>query len=356
MVKDNSVYLKFKIKTGNEKVSAGDFIIAWTTTPWTLPGNVALAVGGKIDYVKIKLKEDNLILAKERLAEVLKEESYQIISEFKGEDLSGLEYEPLFSIDSIRKEAEKEEIKAYQILPADFVTTSDGSGVVHTAVMYGEDDYNLGIEHNLPAIHTVDESGRFLSDLSAYNLAGKFVKNGETEKIILDHLRSNASLLKEEVYEHDYPFCWRCDTPLLYYAKDSWFIAVSEVKEELIKNGNDINWIPDHIKAGRFGEWLNNVKDWAISRERYWGTPLPIWECEKCQTHKVIGSFEELSELSGIKTTLKSDIHKPAIDNYEITCPSCGGKMKRTKEVFDCWFDSGSMPYAQHHYPLRTKV
>lgn len=355
LVKDNSVYLKFKIKTGNEKVSAGDFIIAWTTTPWTLPGNVALAVGGKIDYVKIKLKEDNLILAKERLAEVLKEESYQIISEFKGEDLSGLEYEPLFSIDSIKKEAEKEGVKAYQILPADFVTTSDGSGVVHTAVMYGEDDYNLGIEHNLPAIHTVDESGRFLSDLSAYNLAGKFVKNGETEKIILDHLRTSASLFKEEVYEHDYPFCWRCDTPLLYYAKDSWFIAVSEVKEELIKNGNDINWVPDHIKAGRFGEWLNNVKDWAISRERYWGTPLPIWECEKCQTHKVIGSFEELSELSGIKTTLKSDIHKPAIDNYEITCPSCGGKMKRTKEVFDCWFDSGSMPYAQHHYPFENQ-
>ncbi len=355
LVKDNSVYLKFKIKTGNEKVSAGDFIIAWTTTPWTLPGNVALAVGGKIDYVKIKLKEDNLILAKERLAEVLKEESYQIISEFKGEDLSGLEYEPLFSIDSIRKEVEKEEIKAYQILPADFVTTSDGSGVVHTAVMYGEDDYNLGIEHNLPAVHTVDEAGRFLSDLSAYNLAGKFVKDSETEKIILDHLRSNASLLKEEVYEHDYPFCWRCDTPLLYYAKDSWFIAVSEVKEELIKNGNNINWVPDHIKAGRFGEWLNNVKDWAISRERYWGTPLPIWECEKCQTHKVIGSFEELSELSGIKTTLKSDIHKPVIDNYEITCPSCGGKMKRTKEVFDCWFDSGSMPYAQHHYPFENQ-
>jgi len=352
LTKDNSVYLKFKVTKENSSVSTGDYILAWTTTPWTLPGNVALAVGADIDYVIVKIEKENYILAKERLEAVLKDSSYKVIKELKGSDLLDLEYEPLFDIPSIKADAEKNNKKAYRVVPADFVTTSDGTGVVHTAVMYGEDDYNLGEIVGLPKVHTVDEAGHFTNDLSAYGLNGKFVKSATTETIILDYLKAKGILFKEEAYEHVYPFCWRCDTPLLYYAKNSWFIEVTKVKEELIANNSHINWVPDHIKAGRFGEWLNNVKDWAISRERYWGTPLPIWECEKCNKHRVIGSFEELSELSGQKTTLKSDIHRPEIDSYEFTCALCGGKMKRVKEVFDCWFDSGAMPYAQNHYPF----
>jgi isoleucyl-tRNA synthetase len=354
LTKDNSVYLKFKVAKGNNKVAAGDFILAWTTTPWTLPGNVALAVGADIDYVIVKIEKENYILAKERLEVVLKDLSYKVVKELKGSELVDLEYEPLFDIASIKAEAATKEKKAYYVVPADFVTTSDGTGVVHTAVMYGEDDYNLGEVIGLPKVHTVTEAGHFTSDLLAYGLDGKFVKSATTEKIILDYLKAKEILFKEETYEHDYPFCWRCDTPLLYYAKDSWFIEVTKVKEELILNNQNINWVPEHIKAGRFGEWLNNVKDWAISRERYWGTPLPIWECEKCNKHRVIGSLEELSELSGQKITLKSDIHRPEIDTYEFTCADCGGKMKRVKEVFDCWFDSGAMPYAQSHYPFEN--
>jgi len=354
LTKDNSVYLKFKVAKGNKKVTAGDFILAWTTTPWTLPGNVALAVGADIDYVIVKIEKENYILAKERLEVVLKDLSYKVVKELKGSELVDLEYEPLFDIASIKTEAATKDKKAYCVVSADFVTTSDGTGVVHTAVMYGEDDYNLGEVIGLPKVHTVTEAGHFTSDLSVYGLDGKFVKSTTTEKIILDYLKAKGILFKEETYEHDYPFCWRCDTPLLYYAKDSWFIEVTKVKEELIANNNHINWVPEHIKAGRFGEWLNNVKDWAISRERYWGTPLPIWECEKCNKHRVIGSLEELSELSGQKITLKSDIHRPEIDTYEFTCGYCGGKMKRVKEVFDCWFDSGAMPYAQGHYPFEN--
>lgn len=355
LVPDNSVYLKFKIKNGNEKVSAGDFMLAWTTTPWTLPGNVALAVGENIEYVKAKAEDDVFIVAKERLETVFKDISYQVISELKGVDLVGLEYKPLFEIAAIKNEASQNNKPVYQVFPADFVTTADGTGVVHTAVMYGEDDYNLGLSAGLPTVHTVTDSGHFTKDLASYDLEGKFVKSATTEKIILDYLQSAGLLFKEEIYEHDYPFCWRCDTPLLYYAKDSWFIETSKLKEELIANNSKVNWTPEHIKAGRFGEWLNNVKDWAISRERYWGTPLPIWECSSCDNRKVIGSVEELSELSGAKLNLKSELHRPEIDNHEITCTACGGKMKRVKEVFDCWFDSGAMPYAQHHYPFDNK-
>ncbi len=351
LVKDNSVYLKFKVTKGNDKVRVGDFILAWTTTPWTLPGNVALAVGEKISYVLVELAGENLILARERLEAVLKDREYKVTKELKGSDLIGLEYEPLFDIPAIKADGRP----AYRVVPATFVTTADGTGVVHTAVMYGEDDYNLGEAVGLPKVHTVDEAGHFNISLAAYGLDGKFVKAAGTEKIILEHLEGKGYLLAEETYEHDYPFCWRCDTPLLYYAKDSWFIAMSRLKDKLIANNETINWIPEHIKTGRFGEWLSNVKDWAISRERYWGTPLPIWECEKCGTHKVVGSAEELGELSGRKANLKSELHRPEIDEYEITCAGCGGKMKRVKEVFDCWFDSGSMPFAQYHYPFENK-
>ena len=360
LTKDNSVYLKFKLVTGNKKVKAGDNILAWTTTPWTLPGNVALAVGENIDYVKVACLGDDssefyYILAKNRLENIFVGQKYKIIEEFKGSELLGVKYEPLFIIKSIQEEIAKTQKEAYSVVPADFVTTTDGTGVVHTAVMYGEDDYNLGEILNLPKVHTVDEGGKFTADLESYGLAGKFVKGGATEKMIIDYLDKAGRLFKEEIYEHDYPFCWRCDTPLLYYAKNSWFIEMSKVKEQLLINNQTINWVPEHIKVGRFGEWLTNVKDWAISRERYWGTPLPIWECETCAVHRVIGSLEELSELSGQKATLKSNIHRPEIDDYEITCSACGEKMKRVREVFDCWFDSGAMPFAQQHYPFENQ-
>ncbi len=351
LVKDNSLYINFKITKGNNLVSPGDFILAWTTTPWTLPGNVALAVGEGLEYVKVKSGGDNYILAKKRLADVFKTQGYEILETFDGEDLVGVEYEPLFKIDSILASGKK----AYYVSLANFVTTEDGSGVVHTAVMYGEDDYDFGHKLDLPKIHTVDENGNFSEELKAYGLGAKFVKDEATEKIIIDVLQKDGRIFKEEVYEHDYPYCWRCDTPLLYYAKDSWFLQMSSLREELIKNNSTINWIPSHIKEGRFGEWLTNVKDWAISRERYWGTPLPIWECA-CGGREVISSVESLSKKSGQAISLESDLHRPAIDNINIPCPSCAKPMTRVKEVFDCWFDSGAMPLAQHHYPFENKA
>ena len=364
-VKENSVYLKFKVTKGNEKVQPGDFILSWTTTPWTLPGNVALAVGEKIEYVKARIlpeadftptadyQEEYVILAKALFNDNNKNDSkneyrfgkdnqftLEIISEFKGSDLVGVEYEPLFDIPAIKNSGKK----SHYVAAADFVTTGEGTGVVHTAVMYGEDDYQLGEKLDLPKVHTVDEAGKFTDELKNYNLAGKFVKDKETEKIILDYLRSKDSLFKEEMYEHDYPFCWRCDTPLLYYAKDSWFIKMSDLKDELIKNNQTINWVPEHIKEGRFGEWLMNVKDWAISRERYWRTPLPLWVCDKCGAVKCVGSKNDLS-------AKLDDLHRPFIDEVKLTC-DCGGQMTRDKAVLDVWLDSGSMPFSQYHYPF----
>ena len=354
LVKDNSVYLKFKVTKGNGLVNPGDVILAWTTTPWTLPGNVALAVGEGIEYVKAEFEGENYIVAKKRLEEVFKGLDYKIKGEkLEGEDLLGVEYQPLFDLPALRVEGKP----VYVVLSANFVTTEDGTGVVHTAVMYGEDDYNLGDSAGLPKVHTVDEGGKFNNLLAPYGLNGKFVKNKETEQIILEYLQTHDLLFKQEVYEHDYPFCWRCDTPLLYYAKNSWFIAMSGLREELLKNNQTINWVPDHIKAGRFGEWLANVKDWAISRERYWGTPLPIWRCDNsdCKHFQVISSEAELREKSLAPLSDSLDLHRPVLDEIVIKCEKCGGNMHRVKEVFDCWFDSGSMPLAQHHYPFENK-
>ena len=336
-VKENSVYLNFKITKGNNKVNKGDVVLVWTTTPWTLPGNVALAVGEKINYVKIKYQNKKYILAKSRL-EIIDGE-YKIESEFKGKDLIGVEYQPLFEIESIKKSNKK----AYYIVPADFVSTEDGTGVVHTAVMYGEDDYILGEKLDLPKVHTVNEKGFFLKDLAFYNLSGKFVKAKKTEEEIVSYLKKNKFLFKEKEYEHDYPFCWRCDTPLLYYAKDSWFIRMSKLRKELVKNNQKIYWEPSHIKKGRFGEFIKEARDWALSRERYWGTPLPIWQCQKCNKFKCIGSAKELGKK--IK-----DLHRPYIDKIELKC-ECGGKMIREKEVIDVWFDAGSMSFSQWGYP-----
>lgn len=260
-IKEDSVYIAFKIK--NDKDT---YILAWTTTPWTLPGNVALAVGGKIDYVKIKLEDgDFLILGKEKLN--LIKGKYEIVEELKGKKLVGLEYEPLYDI----KESQNK--NSHKIIEADFVTTEDGTGVVHTAVMYGEEDYRVGKEAGLPEVHTVGQDGKFL-DIVPKFLRGRFVKSAE--KDIIEDLKKRQLLFKVEKFEHNYPFCWRCDTPLLYYGIDSWFVKVTEIRDKLIKNNEKINWIPSHIKDGRFGKWLEGAKDWSLSRFKFWGTPLPI--------------------------------------------------------------------------------
>lgn len=295
-VTEPSVYIKLKVKDQksdlrNKEAEASTFILAWTTTPWTLPGNVALAVGADVDYVYVTSsdKQEKYILAKSRLGlfDDLKIGVGGVIKTVKGKDLVGLEYEPLFP------DAVKVNDKAFKVYTADFVTTEDGTGVVHTAVMYGEDDYNLGVSVGLETEHTVGEDGRFLSKLEPYGIAGKYVKSQETEHLIVDHLTTNNKLLGSIDYTHDYPFCWRCDTALLYYARNSWFIRMSEYRDKLIEHNNSVNWEPKHIKNGRMGEWLSNVKDWAVSRERYWGTPLPLWFCKGGHL-TAIGSVKDL--------------------------------------------------------------
>jgi len=301
-VVDMSVVVKFKLTSASASFLRGTlrprtakealapveqiYILSWTTTPWTLPGNVALAVGEKIDYVLVEKNNENYIIAKDRLSAIF--EDYELKKEFKGKDLIGLEYEPLFEIPKLKS------AKSYRVYPADFVTTQDGTGVVHTAVMYGEDDYNLGKKIGLPTYHTVDEQGRFTG--VSGELDGRYVKDKETEGLIFKELESKNLIFKTENFEHDYPFCWRCGTPLLYYATDSWFIAMSKLEKKLSGNNKKVNWHPEHLKEGRFGEWLRGVKDWAISRERYWGTPLPIWECKKCEHKEVVGSFDDLEK------------------------------------------------------------
>jgi isoleucyl-tRNA synthetase len=337
-VRDNSVYVKFKVK-GKPNV----FILSWTTTPWTLPGNVALAVGEDMDYAEVKIKDsaEIYILAKERLS-VLEPGSYDVVRETKGKDLVGAEYEPLFKITELKTP------KSYKVYAADFVTTEDGTGVVHTAVMYGEDDYELGKAVGLPQKHTVGEDGKFLKNVPG--LAGLYVKDAETEKKIFEHLEKNGNLLKVEPYEHEYPHCWRCGTALIYYARSSWFAAVNKVRKKLIQNNQGINWVPEHVKNGRFGEWLKEEKDWNFSRERYWGTPLPIWECAKCGETEAVGGLEELQKKWGQKSknsylVLRHgeaennvlDINSDALDHYHLTpkgkkqVEAVGKKLKKEK-------------------------
>ncbi len=347
-IPDKAVYVKFKIKNQKSKIKIDEntYILSWTTTPWTLPGNVALAVGKDIVYQKVKCDEEFFIIAQDRLRAVFNNQKYEILENITGRDLIGLEYEPLFDIKPLQNE------KSYHIYEANFVTTTDGTGVVHTAVMYGEDDFNLGTEVGLPKYHTVDENGNFTADVFVWQ--GKFVKDPKVEQGIVDDLKQRGLLLQEETYRHDYPFCWRCSTPLLYYAKPSWFIKMSALREDLKAANEKINWYPEHIKTGRFGEWIGSVKDWAISRERYWGTPLPIWRCtnNKCQHLIVIESLQELKEKSGWKFADDFDIHRPFIDEVVWPCHKCSqGEMRRVPEVADCWFDSGSMPFAQWGYP-----
>jgi len=297
---DTSVYVKFKIKKGQKIGSfvADDktYVLSWTTTPWTLPGNVALAVGKNISYVVLRSQRsgESFVLAKDRVEQVFKNFEGSSCVSLKGKDLIGVSYAPLFDVSALKSDA------SHRIYDADFVTTTDGTGVVHTAVMYGEDDYRLGVAVGLPQHHTVDESGHFTKDVE--ELAGLYVKDEKTEEKILSYLKEGNYLLGSEEYTHEYPFCWRCDTPLLYYARSSWFVAMSKLRPTLKKLNQEINWIPPHIKKGRFGEWIGEVKDWNFSRERYWGTPLPIWQCKKCDAYTVVGSRDEISELSKEKS------------------------------------------------------
>ena len=338
-ITEESVYIAFKIKNKEE------YILAWTTTPWTLPGNVSLAVGPKIDYVKIKLSDgDNLILGKDKLN--LIKGDYKIIEKLKGKDLVGLEYEPLYNIKELRNK------NSYKIIPADFVTTEEGTGIVHTAVMYGEDDYNVGIKAGLPVVHTVGQDGKFLNIVPEF-LRGRFVK--DAEKDIKEDLKKRHLLFKVEKITHAYPFCWRCETPLLYYGINSWFINVAKIKKRMVELNNRINWNPKHIKDGRFGKWLENAKDWALSRFKFWGTPLPIWRCSSgCGNEEIIGSIEELKKKSTKKLS-KIDLHKPFIDKIELKCSKCKKNMRRIPDVIDCWYDSGSAAFAQFHYPFENK-
>ena len=333
-VKEKSAIVRFKIK-GEDA-----YILAWTTTPWTLPSNVALCVNPKETYVKIKHGEYTYYMAEALVATVLKED-YEILETYVGKDLEYKEYEPLFDFVSPDK-------KCWFVTCDDYVTLTDGTGVVHIAPAFGEDDANVGRKYDLPFVQLVDAKGEMTKETP---WAGTFCK--KADKPILIDLETRGLLFDAPSFEHNYPHCWRCDTPLIYYARESWFIKMTAVKDDLIRNNNTINWIPKTIGKGRFGDWLENVQDWGISRDRYWGTPLNVWECE-CGHQHSIGSIEELKSMSD-NCPDDIELHRPYIDAVTIRCPKCGKQMKRVPEVIDCWFDSGSMPFAQHHYPFENK-
>ena len=338
---DPSVFIKFKVKEEDKT-----FFLAWTTTPWTLISNVALVVHPSKIYVKIKHNNEFLILAKARL-EVIEGE-YEIVEEYTGKELEFKEFEQLFPF-VVPKE------KAFYIALADYVTMDEGTGVVHTAPAFGQDDYDIGQLYNLPVIQPVDEAGKFTEKVTYW--AGVFVK--DADKGIIRNLKERNLLYKLKQIVHSYPFCWRCDSPLIYYARSSWYIKTSDYKEQMLENNRKINWYPPFVGEKRFGEWLENNVDWAISRDRFWGTPLNIWVCKKCGELESIGSIKELREKGKMKTgsDVPEDIelHRPYVDDIELTCPKCKGKMLRTPEVIDCWFDSGAMPFAQWHYPFENK-
>ncbi|MCL2171130.1 MAG: isoleucine--tRNA ligase [Defluviitaleaceae bacterium] len=316
-----------------------EWILAWTTTPWTLPSNVALAVNGNEDYVRAKLGDDTYILAA-ALAENVLGEGFEILETIKGADLERLAYEPLFDF----QKAEN----SHYVVCDNYVTLTDGTGVVHIAPAFGDDDNRIGRKYELPFVQLVNPRGELMEPTP---WAGVFVK--EADPAIVRHLKETGRLFKPMKISHNYPFCWRCDTPLLYYAREAWFIEMSRLREQLLANNEKINWMPENVKNGRFGNFLDGVHDWSLSRERYWGTPLPIWECE-CGHALAVGSIAEMAELAG-QDLADIDLHKPAIDAVFLDCPKCAAKMRRVSEVIDCWFDSGSMPFAQHHYPFENQ-
>ena len=343
-VKDLTCIAKFKV-VGEDK-----YILAWTTTPWTLPSNLALCVNKTFTYVEVKAnigtddepKYENYILAKDLLESVLRETPYEIVKEFKGIELLGTKYEQLMPFAKV-------EGKAFEVIHGDYVTIEDGTGIVHIAPAYGEDDSLVSKQNGIAFVNLVDKTGKFVPEVEPW--AGRFVRDCNED--ICKWLAEQGKLFSKEKHLHSYPHCWRCDTPLLYYPKESWFVAMTKLRDELVANNNTIHWYPDTIRTGRFGKFLENVIDWGISRDRYWGTPLPIWKCE-CGHEECIGSIAELKE-KAIDCPDEIELHKPYIDNVHLKCPECGKKMTRFKEVIDCWFDSGSMPFAQLHYPFENK-
>ena len=357
-VKDLTCIAKFKVKEGQkiagEEIPENAYILAWTTTPWTLPSNLALCVNKSYMYAEVKVdvskdeeesKTETYILAKDLIPTVLKDKKYEVVKEFKGEDLLGIKYEQLMPFAKV-------EGKAFEVIHGDYVTLTDGTGIVHIAPAYGEDDSLVAKQNGIAFVNLVDKSGKFVPEVEPW--AGKFVRDCNED--ICKWLANENKLFSKEKHMHSYPHCWRCDTPLLYYPKESWFVAMSKLRDELVANNNKVNWYPDTIRTGRFGKFLENVIDWGISRDRYWGTPLPVWTCEdeECGHQECIGSIEELKE-KAIDCPEDIELHKPYIDNVYLKCPKCGKKMKRAKEVIDCWFDSGSMPFAQWHYPFENK-
>ena len=350
-VKERSAVARFKVKEEDA------YILAWTTTPWTLPSNVALCVNPDEAYAKVKAGDGQVYYMAEALLDTVlgklgDEEkgipAYEVLERYTGKDLEYKEYEPLF--DYAVELCEKQRKKAYYVTCDTYVTLTDGTGVVHIAPAFGEDDANVGRNYDLPFVQLVDAKGEMTKET---DYEGVFCK--KADPMILTDLEKKGLLFDAPKFEHSYPHCWRCDTPLIYYARESWFIKMTAVKEDLIRNNNTIHWIPESIGKGRFGDWLENIQDWGISRNRYWGTPLNIWECAGCGKMHSIGSREELEKMSGNEEARTVELHRPYIDEITIQCPECGGTMKRVPEVIDCWFDSGAMPFAQHHYPFENK-
>ncbi|MGN0330636.1 MAG: isoleucine--tRNA ligase, partial [Kineothrix sp.] len=350
-VKERSAVVRFKVKNENA------YILAWTTTPWTLPSNVALCVNPDEAYAKVKAADGFVYYMAEALLDTVlgrpgDEEkgvpAYEVLESYTGRELEYKEYEPLF--DYALDICEKQRKKAYYVTCDTYVTLTDGTGVVHIAPAFGEDDANVGRSYDLPFVQLVDAKGEMTAETP---YAGVFCK--KADPMILADLEKKGLLFDAPKFEHSYPHCWRCDTPLIYYARESWFIRMTAVKEDLIRNNNTIHWIPESIGKGRFGDWLENIQDWGISRNRYWGTPLNVWECTGCGRMHAVGSRRELEEMSGSPAAATVELHRPYIDEIMIKCPDCGGTMKRVPEVIDCWFDSGAMPFAQHHYPFENK-
>ncbi len=335
-VKERSAIAKFRV------VGEDAYILAWTTTPWTLPSNVALCVNPVETYVKIKTASGMVYYMAQALVSSVIEEEFEVLESYTGKDLEYKEYEPLFDF-------VKPDKKCYYVTCDSYVTLTDGTGVVHIAPAFGEDDSKVGKNYDLPFVQLVDSKGEMTAETA---WAGTFCK--KADPLVLEDLDKRGLLFSAPKFEHSYPHCWRCDTPLIYYARESWYIRETAVRDDLIRNNNTVNWIPESIGKGRFGNWLENIQDWAISRNRYWGTPLNIWECE-CGHQHCIGSREELAKMSGNPDDAKVELHRPFIDNVTIKCEKCGKQMRRVPEVIDCWFDSGAMPFAQHHYPFENK-
>ncbi|MCG8538642.1 MAG: isoleucine--tRNA ligase [Clostridia bacterium] len=336
-IKSNTVITKFKVQDREN-----EYFLAWTTTPWTLASNVSLSVNPEVVYVKVRVDNGDIYYLAKDLASNVVEGEYEILEEYRGKDLEYMEYEQLMPFVKADK-------KAFFVTVADYVTTEDGTGIVHSAPAFGEDDYNTGKKYNLPVLQPVNEDGKYIST----PWEGMFVMDADIE--IIKWLHSEGKLYKKQKVAHNYPHCWRCKTPLLYYAKPSWYIEMTKLKDKLIENNNAIEWYPDYVGEKRFGNWLENLNDWAISRSRYWGTPLNIWRCDGCNQTASIGSRKELAEKALEDVDENIELHRPYVDDIHIKCEKCSGTMTRVKEVIDCWFDSGSMPFAQHHYPFENK-